>query len=103
LTSGISMQSSPPAPKTSVYIIDSLIAAVEESFRDMEVKTLEKCFLTLQAVMEQIMLAKGGNDYSLPHVKKKHFSDGRFPSSLPCSNKAFDTAVAALDEMLNNA
>lgn len=83
--------------KKRAYHVDSLIEAVEESFAELEVKTLEKCFLTLQAVMEQIMLVEGGIDYDLPHVKKKHFPHGIFPSSLPCSDLAYKTATDALN------
>lgn len=82
--------------KKRAYNVDTLIEAVEQSYAELEVKTLEKCFLTLQAVMEEIMLAKGGIDYDLPRVKKKHFPDGIFPSSLKCSNLAYETATAAL-------
>lgn len=81
------------------YNIDTLIQAVINSFQELEVKSLEKCFLTLQGVMEQIMLVKGGNDYDLPHVKSKHFPDGVFPDSIVCSNVAFDTATAAITEL----
>jgi hypothetical protein len=69
------------------YNIDSPIKAVEGSFLELEVKTLEKCFLTLQAVMEQIVLAEGGNSYDLPRVKRKYLLDGVFPTSLPCRQR----------------
>jgi hypothetical protein len=78
------------------YSVDSLIDAVKEAFAEVQVRTLEKCFSTLQAVMEQIMLARGGNDYDLPRVKSVHFPDGNFPFALPCSEEAYSVAQQAL-------
>lgn len=41
--------------------IDGLINAVEEAYARLERKTLDKCFVTLQKVMECILLHEGGN------------------------------------------
>jgi hypothetical protein len=73
-----------------------LIAAVKEAFDEMQVYTLEKSFLTLQAVMEQIMLAKGGNGYDLLRVRSIHFPDGKLPFALRCSDEAYNTALNQL-------
>ncbi|DBA03820.1 TPA: LOW QUALITY PROTEIN: hypothetical protein N0F65_005710, partial [Lagenidium giganteum] len=59
--------------------LDYLIAAVNSAVVEMEVYTLEKCLLTLQAVMEQVMLTNGSNNYDLPRAKALHFPDGNFP------------------------
>lgn len=74
--------------KKRVYSVDSLVEAVKEAFDEMQVYTQEKCFLTLQAVMEHIMLAKGGNDYDLSRVRSIHFPDGKLPFVLQCSDEA---------------
>ncbi|DAZ99949.1 TPA: hypothetical protein N0F65_008756, partial [Lagenidium giganteum] len=74
------------------YSVDSLIAAVNSAFAEMEVYTHEKCFLTLQAVMEQVMLAGGSNNYDWPRVKAFHFADGNFSHALPCSDAAYALA-----------
>lgn len=79
-----------------VYNISDLVAAVCRAYADMPVKTLEKCFLTLQACMQEIMLVAGGNNYNLPRVKSVHFPDGNFPTSLKCSDVAYKAGVDAL-------
>jgi hypothetical protein len=68
--------------------VKTLIDAVCEAFAEMEVRTLEKCFLTLQCVMEQIMLVKGGNNYELPRVSAR-FPNGDMPTSLVCPEDSY--------------
>ena len=50
--------------------IDDLIAAVVKSFQTMNASTLDKVFITLQKVMELIILHDGSNAYKLPHLGK---------------------------------
>lgn len=83
--------------KKQAYSIPDLVKAVQEAYDQMEVRTLEKCFLTLQAVMEQTMLAGGGNEYALPRVKSVHFPSGIFPAALTCSDYAYFKAIDTLE------
>lgn len=83
--------------RKQAYSIAALIEAVQAAFEEMQVETLEKCFLTLQAVMEQVMLSSGGNDYDLPRVKNVHFPNGIFPSTLVCSENAYLSAKSSLN------
>jgi hypothetical protein len=69
---------------------------VNGAFKEMEVSTLEKCSLTLQAVIEQIMLTQGGYDDDFPRVKSVYLPNGNFPASIPCSEEAYSTAMEVL-------
>jgi hypothetical protein len=50
--------------------IDDLIAAVLDSYVALKSNTLNKVFITLQKVMELIILNEGSNAYKLPHLGK---------------------------------
>jgi len=50
--------------------IQELIGAVVESYEELDRTKLDNIFVTLMGVMEQRLLSKGGNDYSLPHLRK---------------------------------
>ncbi|KAJ8575772.1 hypothetical protein ON010_g3441 [Phytophthora cinnamomi] len=50
-------------------IVD-LIKAVEDAYEEMNSATTNKCFLTLQSVMEASMLVGGGNSYKIPTFAK---------------------------------
>lgn len=83
--------------RKQAYCVPSLVRAVVEAFEELPVQTLEKCFLTLQAVYVATMLVCGGNNYGMTRVRSVHFPDGEFPVSLPCSDIAYNTAIDALN------
>ncbi|TBU07053.1 hypothetical protein CWI38_2461p0020, partial [Hamiltosporidium tvaerminnensis] len=43
---------------------------VQDAFHQLEANTLDNVFTTLQACIESIMLADGGNGYKIPHLSK---------------------------------
>lgn len=45
------------------FDIDALVVAVQEAFDELDRATLDKCFVTLQSVLHESMLRKGGMDY----------------------------------------
>ncbi|XP_021736245.1 uncharacterized protein LOC110702807 [Chenopodium quinoa] len=49
---------------------EQLIKVVKEAFYELHAKTLFKCWVTLNNVMNQILKAKGSNKYEPPHVNK---------------------------------
>lgn len=51
--------------------LDSLIAVVEESFRELEPHKLNDIFITLQGCMAQCIGVNGSNNYKIPHVGKR--------------------------------
>jgi len=50
--------------------LEELISAVLQSFDELAVDKLENNFLTLQKVMECVMLCDGGNDFKWSHLHK---------------------------------
>jgi len=80
--------------------VDDLILAVEESFRQLDPVKLDNIFLTQQKCMEEVMRLKGGNEYSLPHLKKKQWKkDNEFIlNSLKCDKEVILLAKNALNE-----
>ena len=83
--------------KKEMRSIDDVIAAVKEAFEEVDRMTFDNTFGTLMSVMEQILLAKGGNKISIPHVKKKQRrKNGESLASLECSELAFQIGYNAL-------
>jgi hypothetical protein len=74
--------------------VDGLIEAVYAAFEVMDSGTTNKCFLTLQSVMEASMLVAGGNSYDLPHLKNDALiRAGIMPRCLPCSAEAMQLSL----------
>jgi hypothetical protein len=48
--------------------VETLIAATEKAFKDMEVQKLNKFFLALQQCMQCVFENEGGNRYKRPHI-----------------------------------
>ena len=68
-----------------IYGTEDLIEAVEDAFELMSPKALNAVFLTLQNVMVCAMKAGGGNDFKLPHMKKKKLErEKKLPLSICC-------------------
>lgn len=57
--------------QTETKTIDDLIAAVLQAFAELEHSKLDDIFLTLQKVMECIILHSGNNNFAIPHSGKK--------------------------------
>lgn len=51
--------------------VAELVDTVHEAFDMLSSTKLTDTFITLQAVMREIMRHKGGNNYKLPHLKKQ--------------------------------
>lgn len=81
--------------------MEQLVDAVESAFVELEYVTLSKSFLTLQSVLKQAMLGRGGNTNKIPHLgKDKWARAGYLPLSLPCSSEAVKFGKAALDDVV---
>ncbi|XP_056689685.1 uncharacterized protein [Spinacia oleracea] len=60
--------------------VDAMIGAVNQAYYELEARTLGNVWLSYQYVMNEMLKAKGSNDYDLPHVKKARlFSQGILP------------------------
>ena len=86
--------------KKNAKNVNELIQAVYDSFDELEHHKLNNIFLTLQGVMEQIILNDGGNDYKLPHMNKAKLArNNELPLTLIASDdvrmKIYDDNAAA--------
>ena len=85
------------APST----IDELVTHVQEAYWEQPTKTVNSIFLTLQKVMESIMVEEGRNTFKLPHMGKEHLSRiGRLPLTTVCSQDAIDSALQKMGEAI---
>ncbi|XP_049373035.1 uncharacterized protein LOC125838026 [Solanum verrucosum] len=81
----------------ALLTIDKLINAVETSFNEMKWERLNHVFLTLQACMIEVMKAKGGNNYKVPHMMKERLErEGNLPIQLSCVIDIVNEANALL-------
>ena len=80
--------------------IDELIEAVATSFNKLELQKLDNIFLTLQKVMECVILAKGSNNFAIPHSTKRHLErvgQLRIPSIVISDELRTAIALSELD------
>ena len=79
--------------EASPNTIDELINCVQDAFHQLEANTLDNVFTTLQACMELIMLAGGGNCYKIPHLSKEKLRrEGGLLERYVCSKEAYNKA-----------
>ena len=80
--------------RTTLNTVDELIVEVKRVFDEQDSATLGRVWTTYQAVLEQIMLAKGDNTFKLPHLHKETRArrGGSIARALPCSNAAWVAA-----------
>ena len=78
--------------------VDELIKSVVNAFWSEPVETTENVFLTLQKVMELVMIEKGDNKYKMPHMKKSQIrrTEENMPLTISCSDEAFQNAMDVL-------
>jgi hypothetical protein len=78
--------------------IDELVKVVNDSFLELHPELLNKVFLTLQTVMELIILNDGGNNFKIPHMRKDALArQGQLPISIDVSEELMAKLVS-LDE-----
>ncbi|KAK9675479.1 hypothetical protein RND81_11G009700 [Saponaria officinalis] len=69
--------------KKAAKTVDELVNEVMQAFIDYSPNKLNNIFLSLQAVMVEIMKCKGHNNFSLPHMGKGHLATiGMLPRNL---------------------
>ncbi|GMF17027.1 unnamed protein product [Phytophthora fragariaefolia] len=72
--------------RKAAYDAVSLIEAVQNAFDEIRWQTLDKCFVTLQKLMEAILVDSGGKSFKLPRVCLA--VNGRMPLSVKVSEEA---------------
>lgn len=85
--------------KTPTAEIDGLITAVNTAFHEVSYMTLDKCFITLQKVMEAAIAHGGGNDFQLPRVSKRHILGNMTPTSIALDIAIIDKGMKLLSEL----
>ena len=77
--------------RTTLNTVDELIEEVGRVFAAQDVAVLGRVWTTYQAVLEQIMLAKGDNTFKLPHLHKQTAArrGASIVQALPCSEEAW--------------
>lgn len=69
--------------KTTTKTIPELVAAVQRSYNELHPKTLSNVWMSLQFVMCEVLKVNGGNNYKLPHAKKrKREVEGTLPNEI---------------------
>ena len=74
--------------------IDTLIANVEETYWEFDARKIEKGFVTLGCICNEIIRCHGDNTYKLPHVGKDHMlqRDGSLPLGVQASEDVLEIA-----------
>lgn len=70
--------------------IAGLIEQVETAYSNFDPRSIEKGFVTIQSVCDEILKCHGDNTYKIPHIGKDSIlkRDGQLPRQLEASNEA---------------
>jgi hypothetical protein len=70
--------------------IDDMISKVGQAFTDYEPRKLEKGWVTLASVLDEVLKCDGDNDFKIPHMGKDKIlrEAGSLPLRLPASEEA---------------
>jgi hypothetical protein len=80
--------------KSSPSNIQEIDANVTKAYLEYPVDRSNRVFLTLMACMREIMLAKGGQHYAIPHMKKATLERiGQLPVRLQVEKEIYDDAM----------
>ena len=74
--------------------IDELIASVEESYWQFDPRTMEKGFVTLACICNEVIRCGGDNTYDKPHIGKDALllKDGALPLEVAASPEVLEVA-----------
>jgi hypothetical protein len=79
--------------------IEQLIQHVEAAFNELSPETLEKVWITLMGCMEESLWVNGGNNYTIPHLKKDaSLRNNQLPTSLEVSDNLYNLSLSYLAE-----
>ena len=78
--------------------IDELVSEVYVSFAALKYSKLNDIFLTLQKVMELVILHDGNNNYKLPHISKRKLeNEYNLPISISVSDE-LESKIKSISE-----
>jgi hypothetical protein len=80
--------------------VDELITQVERAYMEFDPRKIEKGYVTLQSVLDEIILSNGDNNYRIPHMKKDSYlrEHGQLQWQLRASDRVLESLIAN-DEM----
>ena len=79
--------------------IQELAQGVEEEFENYDPHKLFKSFMTLQAVMVEVMKDQGGNNYKMPHLHKEWLQNaGEEIIGVYCSPEVITDTKAIIEQ-----
>ena len=82
--------------------ISELVDVVIEAFDTLNSQALSDSFITLQAVMREILDSNGNNEYKIPHLKKQtHRRKGQEIVWIQCEQSIIDKAKKFLENNSN--
>jgi hypothetical protein len=80
--------------------VDDLIAVVDKSYQHLAPVTLAKIFVTLQKVMELVILNDGSNNFKLPHLgKDRLLNRGMVLDTLPVCEELVEKLEATANQV----
>ncbi|CAN0057340.1 unnamed protein product, partial [Scytosiphon promiscuus] len=86
--------------RTEPRTVDQLISAVKDAWQAVTPVVLNRVWLSLQACLQETMLAGGDNDYKIPHLHKEKLENaGTLPWQLACSEEAWTKSETSLAEL----
>jgi hypothetical protein len=60
---------------------------VHETYWEYPYLKINRMFVTLQTVFDEVIKANGGNEYKLPHMNKERLErEGRLPVAVHCTH-----------------
>lgn len=76
--------------RTTPRTVNELVTEVKRAFWAKDCETFDRVLVTLHAILQEIMLARGDNTFKLPHLRKKTAARGieTLPRKLPSSPEA---------------
>ncbi|KAF0693687.1 Aste57867_15372 [Aphanomyces stellatus] len=77
--------------------LEEIVSATESAWLEVSMNTLNKNFVTLQRCLKEVILAQGGNDYKIPHMKMDVLhAQGRLPEMVTCERHVWSFGCAFL-------
>ncbi|CAN6195177.1 unnamed protein product [Urochloa humidicola] len=85
--------------KNAARTIGDIVNVVQQEFDKYSPVTSNRIFVTLQAVMIEVMKARGGNNYKTPHINKPSLEkEGKLPLQMKCDLNLVQEVCMQIEE-----
>ena len=84
--------------KTPASTTEGLISNIRAAFAAMPLTKIDRVFMSLQLVLQEILSHGGSNEFKLPHAHKDSLmlSTGLLPPRIACDRNAWSSADEAI-------